>query len=74
MSRKFTIVFIYRVVNLPATNVSNEMGGDITLRSQRKYSGRSNIILGGVLSISIVGISSDDISPVSHRVLLLNSK
>ena len=73
MSRKFTIVFIYRVVNLPATNVSNEMGGDITLRSQRKYSGRSNIILGGVHGISVVGTSSDDISLGSHRVLLLNS-
>ena len=61
------------MVNLPATNVSNEMGGDITLRSQRNYSGRSNIILGGVHGISVDGISSDDISPGSHRVLLLNS-
>ena len=58
---------------MPATNVSNEMGGDITLRCPTNYSGRSDIILGGAHGISIVGASSDDISPGSHRVLLLNS-
>ena len=58
---------------MPATNVLSEVGGDIALRCPTSYSGRSDIILGGALSISIVGISSDDISPGSHRVLLLNS-
>ena len=58
---------------MPATNVSSEVVGDIALRCPTNYSGRSHIILGGALGIYIVGTSSDDISPGSHRVLLLNS-
>ena len=58
---------------MPATNVSNEVGGDIALRCPTNYSGRSDIILGGAHGNSMDGASSDDISPGSHRVLLLNS-
>ena len=64
---------IFRVVTMPATNVLSEVGGDIAPCCPTNYSGRSDIILGGAHGNSIDGASSGEISPGSHRVLLLNS-
>ena len=36
---------------MPATNVSNEVGGDIALRCQRNYSGRSKSSWEGLVVI-----------------------